>query len=89
MYRTKGNLKWIDGLHTEQTLTDDIKEDIIYNTEAVVDEHREMIKDALDCLNAIPNKSGVGPNGESSYEIASKISKFLKETRYFFKYTEE
>jgi hypothetical protein len=83
---TKDNLRWLDGLYTEETLTDDTKEDLISNTEAIVSEHRELLKKLVYALNNIPNHKDVGMDGESSYDLASMVDKFLEETEYEFQY---
>lgn len=41
-------------------------------------ETKIVLKVALDTLNNIPNHKGVGPNGQSSYEVANVITKYLR-----------
>jgi hypothetical protein len=43
------------------------------------DETKELLKSIYHALNMIPNKKNVGKNGESSYELASKLSEVIKE----------
>lgn len=39
------------------------------------------VKAALSCLNNMPNKSGVGPLGESSYTVAAILSTILDDEK--------
>lgn len=39
--------------------------------------NRELLESILNALNKIPNQRNVGKNGESSYELAEKLSKVL------------
>jgi hypothetical protein len=38
----------------------------------------KLLKDLEITLNNIPNHKNVGPNGESSYDMVSRLSKFIK-----------
>lgn len=39
----------------------------------------ELLKDISRVLNMIPNHKNVGRNGESSYDVASKLGAYMRE----------
>lgn len=74
-------LHWADGLYTEVVLTDDLKEEIISEIDNIPEpqEGIDMLKEVQYALNNIPNKKNVGKNGESSYDLAAKVSQFIRD----------
>jgi hypothetical protein len=71
---------WAEGLYTGEVLTEDTKEDIISEMEGIPDaqEAIDLLEEVEYVLNMIPNKKNVGRNGESSYDMAAKVGRFLK-----------
>jgi hypothetical protein len=79
-------LHYIGGFYTDVVFTDDVKEDIISEIEAIPDvtDAISLLKEVEYALNTIPNQRNVGKGGESSYDIASKVGRFLREHKEIF-----
>lgn len=73
-------LHWVDGLYTEQVVfTDDLKQEIYDEVDNIPEVPEELLKDISRVLNMIPNQKNVGRNGESSYDVASKLDAYMKQ----------
>ena len=73
-------LEWVGHLDTPQTLTDELRDSIYEEVEDIPDitEALLLLKDVSHVLNMIPNNKNVGRDGESSYDMASRVDRFLK-----------
>lgn len=78
MKRSEQFQHWCEEIITPQVLTDELRESFTEEGCLHIEKLEEALEIAIYTLNNIANQRGVGPGGESSYDVISKIQKLKK-----------